>query len=65
MQKKSGIVPPKKLLNHILSFARIVLGINRFENRNDFFVQLFGGSRPKPMTIRRATNVFPHHPVHP
>ncbi|KAJ9421570.1 hypothetical protein QL093DRAFT_2577132 [Fusarium oxysporum] len=57
MEEKSSIVTPKKPPNQILSFARALLCIYRFENRNDFFVQTFGSSRPRLLTVRWATKV--------
>ncbi|RKK97657.1 hypothetical protein BFJ63_vAg1410 [Fusarium oxysporum f. sp. narcissi] len=57
MEEKSSIVTPKKPPNQILSFARALLCIYRFENRNDFFVQTFGSSRPWLLTVRWATKV--------
>ncbi|SCO78121.1 uncharacterized protein FRV6_02334 [Fusarium oxysporum] len=47
MEEKSSIVTPKKPPNQILSFARALLCIYRFENRNDFFVQTFGSKNLK------------------
>ncbi|WKT45057.1 LysM domain superfamily [Fusarium oxysporum f. sp. vasinfectum] len=47
MEEMSSIVTPRKPPNQILVFARALLCIYRFENRNDFFVQTFGSENLK------------------